>query len=193
MLVHSAETGLLSDCTAIVVAQEQPDCATLRALAERVGFGSVTEFSRAIPIDGSTRRLPYFLVHYGIGTAAKKQLLTQLRSDGADNVRYAPVVLFVPDGPADEMLFYIEMGFDDVICLPENTHILASRLASQIGQEQLFIETRHYLGPDRRRMEAPGYTHAGRSAQQDHTRLVIVRLPDLGVQVLSRQLFLKTL
>lgn len=190
MLADKVENGLLDTCAAIVVAHDEHDSAALVALGERVGFGSVTPFSES-QTDDPAHKVPFFLVHYGLGNAAKKLLLSRLRSAPTNNVRFAPVILFIPDGPSEEILFYIGMGFDDVICLPENSHILASRLATQLGQEHVFIETRTYLGPDRRRMELPGHTHPDRVGDYEHTKLTIVRKPGIGVEIARRQLFLK--
>ena len=186
-----AEAGLLSACAAIVVAHDERDSATLVALGGRVGFGSVTPFAQATLDNDPAHRLPFFLVHYSLGNAAKKLLLSRLRGAPSDNIRFAPIVLFIPDGPSEEILFYIGMGFDDVICLPENSHILASRLSTQIGQEHMFVETRTYLGPDRRRMELAGHTHPDRAGDYEHTKLTIIRKPGVGVRIARRQLFLK--
>lgn len=191
MLAGNAETGLLGGCVAVIVAHDDRDGAALRALAERVGFGSIRTISDDPHHEDPENRLTFFLVHYGIGNAVKKLLLSRLRSTPADSVRFAPIVLFIPDGPSEQILFYIGMGFDDVICLPENSHILALRLATQITQEHLYIETQTYLGPDRRRMELPGDTHPDRKGDFEHTKLTIVRKPGMGVKVARRQVYLK--
>jgi len=191
MPADTAQAGLLSACAAIVVAHDEPNSASLVALGGRVGFGSATPFAQASLDNDPAHRLPFFLVHYGLGNAAKKLLLSRLRGAPSDNIRFAPIVLFIPDGPSEEILFYIGMGFDDVICLPENSHILASRLSTQIGQEHMFIETRTYLGPDRRRMELPGDTHPDRAGDYEHAKLTIIRKPGVGVRIARRQLFLK--
>lgn len=192
MLSGSAETGVLGGCAAVVVAQEERDGAALRALAERVGFGTISTLSEAPHTQDPEHSLTFFLLHFGLGNAAKKLLLSRLRANPSDNIRYAPIILFLPDGPSEEILFYIGMGFDDVICLPENSHVLASRLATQITQEHLYIQTQTYLGPDRRRMELPGDSHPERKGDFEHAKLTIVRRPGLGVKVARRQLFLKT-
>jgi hypothetical protein len=191
MQAGSAESGLLGGCAAVVVAHEERDSASLQALAKRVGFGSVSTLSEGPHREDPEHSLTFFLLHFGLGNAGKKLLLSRLRGHPSDNVRFAPIVLFIPDGPSEEILFYIGMGFDDVICLPENSHIVASRLATQISQEHLYIETQSYLGPDRRRMELPGDTHPERKGDYEHTKLTIVRKPGVGVNVIRRQLFLK--
>ena len=76
---------------------------------------------------------------------------------------------------------------DDIIRLPEDSHVLSARLATQIGQEHVYIETHSYLGPDRRRMEPPGQSHPGRTGKHDYTNLTLLRSPELGVQILRRQ------
>ncbi|QQR35137.1 hypothetical protein JI749_12230 [Devosia oryziradicis] len=187
------ETGLLGGCAAVIVAHDEADSAALQAIARHVGFGSVSTVAEGPHGDDPEHSLTFFLVHFGLGIAGKTMLLSRLRGHPSDNVRFAPIVLFIPDGPGAEVLFYIEMGFDDVICLPENSHIVASRLATQIGQEHLYIETKTYLGPDRRRMELPGASHPDRKGEYEHTKLFIVRKPGIGTSVVRRQIFLKAI
>ena len=183
----------LAQCSAIVVAHDHRDVAALLALGHKVGFGSVLAHARAGPAIRPRERLIFFLVHFALGDSAKRQLLDRVRRSPAANVRLAPVVLFTPDGPYEEMLAHIEMGFDDVICLPEKSPVLAGRLAAQLGQEHLYIQTATYLGPDRRRMERPGHTHPGRRAGGfDHTQLTVLRTPDAGARVVKKQIFLST-
>ncbi len=191
MHAHEADPSVLAHCAAIVVAHDEADTAALINLGEKVGFGMVTSSAQFSGNDWHIHRILYFLVHYGIGTEAKRQLLDRVRHAGSVNICFAPIVLFLQDGPGDEMLEYIEMGFDDVICLPENSHIVSTRLATQIGQEHTYIETRTYLGPDRRRMELPDHMHPGRTGDHDYTNLTLLRTPEMGVQILRRQLIVK--
>lgn len=191
MLAHEADPSVLAHCAAIVIAHDEHDTAALVTLGEKVGFGMVSGSSQFSGNDWHIHRVLFFLVHYGIGPEAKRQLLDRVRRASSVNICFAPVVLFLQDGPGDEMLEYIEMGFDDVICLPENSHILSTRLASQLGQEHLYIETRTYLGPDRRRMELPGHSHPERTGEYEHTKLAVLRTPEMGVQILRRQLFVR--
>lgn len=186
------EGGRLAACSAIALARSEPDCEALMALARKVGFGSVHGFTDADKAsDVPSHKLLFFLLHFALAPETKKQFLRQVRGAASVNLCFAPVVMFLPDGPGDRVLEHIEMGFDDVICLPENSRILAARLSAQIGQEQLYIETRTYLGPDRRRMELPDHTHPARTGDTEHTRLTILRTPEHGAQVLRRQVFFK--
>ncbi|KKC39587.1 hypothetical protein WH87_05310 [Devosia epidermidihirudinis] len=157
------------------------------SLGQRIGFGTVVDHSDYSQIE--PLQLPFFLMHYAISDPAKAQLLHALRRSPQFNVRFAPIILIMPDGPLD-LVHYIEMGFDDVICLPEKAPILTARFNNQLGQEKLFIEAEGYLGPDRRRM-AGGDAANRRTADTTHTRIIIVRQPGRGVSVLKRQLVLR--
>jgi hypothetical protein len=182
----SLEPGPLGDCTAIIVAHDETTSITLLSLGQRVGFGQVTTASEPL------YPLVFFLVHFGIGRVAKEKLIQQIRATASPLVQLAPIILFAPDGPYDRLLEYIEMGFDDVIFLPEKRHVLAARLAAQVDQEHIYIETGSYLGPDRRRMELPGHTHPNRgSGSFEHKRLTVLRKVDSGPQIVRTQLFLK--
>lgn len=186
------EGGRLARCSAIALAPSEPDLEALMTLARRLGFGSVHGFTdpeeaSAVP----SYNLLFFLVHFALSTEGKKRFLKQLRRAATINVCFAPVVVFLPDGPGDQVIEHIGMGFDDVISLPENSRVLAARLAAQVGREQLYIETGSYLGPDRRRMERAEHSHPARTGETEHTRLTIVRTPEQGVQVLRRQVFFK--
>lgn len=186
------EGGRLARCSAIALAPSEPDCEALMTLARRLGFGSVHGFTEpekagAVP----SHNLLFFLVHFALTTEDKKRFLKQLRRAPTINVCFAPVVVFLTDGPGEQVAEHINMGFDDVISLPQDSRVLAARLAAQVGREQLYIETGTYLGPDRRRLERPEHSHPERTGETEHTRLTILRTPEQGVQVLRRQVFYK--
>lgn len=185
--MHAADPLVLAHCAAIAVARDDFDSEALISIGRKVGFGAVADFSHFAGNDWHAHPLLFFLVHYGIGIEAKRALLNKVRRASSVNICFAPVVLFMQDGPGEEAIKYVEMGFDDVICLPEDGHILSARLATQIGREHLYVETRTYLGPDRRRLEPAGHTHPERSGDQEYARLTLMRSPEGGVQVLRRQ------
>lgn len=190
--MHVDDRFVLAHCIAIVVAHDAFDTGALMEIGHEVGFGAVVDFSSTAGNPWNGHPLLFFLVHHGIGVAAKRAVLDKVRHASSVNICFAPVVLFLQDGPAEEALQYIEMGFDDVICLPEDAHVLSGRLAKQIGQEHLYVETRTYLGPDRRRMEPPGHTHPNRSERQDFTKLTVLRSPEKGVEILKRQMVIRS-
>lgn len=179
-----ADPTMLAYCAAIVVARDEADSRALISLGEKLGFGTVRDFSH-FANDWHAHPLMFFLVHYGIGREAKRQLLDRLRRANSVNICFAPVVLFLQNAQADEARTFMEMGFDDVICLPEDSLVLSTRLATQFGREHTYIETRSYIGPDR--AEASGHI-AGRN----HATLTLLRTPEDGVQILRRQIVSRT-
>ena len=108
-----------------------------------------------------------------------------------DDVRYAPVVLFAADGPFEQYLSYIDMGFDDIITLPENATIVEQRLIAQLDTEHTYFETATYFGPDRRRMEVEVPHQFQRSdAPHSHVRHYFARDPRRGIVVLHSDSYL---
>jgi hypothetical protein len=185
---------LLQECKAIIVANHAYDRTELLQLARKMGFGQVVSHDT---VDGGSDEEPsvvFFLVHYNIGVETKQRLVSHLRFSALDQVRFAPIITFLPDGPSEDVLDHIEMGFDDVICLPENGHVLQSRLLAQVETEQLYIESENYLGPDRRRMEAAGDPYPGRrQGHYEHNRLTIYRSVTEGISVVKREVYLRSI
>lgn len=177
---------VMAHCIAIAVARDEFDTRALMEIGHKVGFGAVVDFTH-FANDWHAHPLVFFLVHYGIGVAVKQALLDKVRRASSVNICFAPVVLFLQEGQGDKPLEYIEMGFDDVICLPADSAALSAQLARQIGQEHRYIETRTYLGPDRRRLEPAGYSHPLRTGKYDYTNLIVHRSPQHGVEIRRRE------
>ncbi len=171
-------------CNAIVIAPSPSESRPLVHLAERVGFGHVTDSFAPRALRYLTS---YFILHYGLSEEAMQRVLTQVRSSGHEETRFAPVILISDDCPVDRLLHYIQLGFDDVIALPEKRDELSARLATQLTAEQLYIQTASYFGPDRRRMELPGHAGDRRTGGGTHMRLTIQRDAESGTRVLQRQ------
>jgi len=186
--MHAADPEMLAHCIAIAVAHDDFDSRALIEIGEKVGFGAVTDHVHFGGNDWLAHPLLFFLVHHAIGTKAKVALLDRVRHASTVNICFAPVVLFIQDGKQEEVGPFIDMGFDDVVCLPEDSLVLSRRLATQFSREHLYVETRTYLGPDRRRMEAPGHTRPDRTGTHDHAQLSVLRTPEHGVQILRRQI-----
>jgi len=136
------------------------------------------------------RKVPnlFFLLHFGTEDAEKADMLARLRRYPSPRVRLAPIILVAQDCDADTFLRYVQMGFDDILCLPDSAELLVDRLIGQLNHDIVYIETADYLGPDRRRMELPGAGHANRVSNAHlHTRLIIHRSLSNGPAVLQRQ------
>jgi DNA-binding NarL/FixJ family response regulator len=184
-------SGTLSRCQALVVAHGEQHTGMMLRLCRSVGFGEATDLSELAFASIEQNRVIYILMHYDLGDGAKEKLLATLRRVERPEISFAPVVLFMPDIPYDDMLKYIEMGFDDVVCLPEKIDVLHNRLEKQLNSDQVYVRTDTYFGPDRRRMEVAGNSHHQRTGTTEFTKTVIRRVPGDGVKVISRQLIVR--
>lgn len=174
---------MLSECNAFIVAPSRTEAEQLERMAERVGFGYVaTSFSPEALHFGLT----FFVLHFRLPDDAMRAIIAQVRHSPDDDTRYAPIVLFTDDCPVERLLGYIQLGFDDVIALPEKREVLEARLDAQLRSEQVYYETDTYLGPDRRRMELSSHQDDRRTGVTPFTTLVIRRDPTQGVSVQRR-------
>lgn len=180
---------MLERCVAQLIGRGDDQIRMLERIGHRAGFVELQ------PLGGgagaSDRKLNYFLVHHGLGAGALEGVLRSVRSSIIDDVRYAPVVLFAADGPFEEYLGYIQMGFDDVITLPEKAAIVEQRLVAQLGSEHMYFDTATYFGPDRRRMEVePPAEHKRAVMPHSHVRHYFRRDPDRGIVVVRSDSYL---
>lgn len=185
--MHAADPSVLAHCVAIVLARDERDGAALMRLAEQLRFGAILAHGATPPPSQFHHRLVFYLVHFDYDLAGKQKLLFDLRHAPSVSLSFAPVVLFLRQAADDEVLHNIELGFDDVITVPEDALVIGRRLAAQIGQEHLYIETRHYLGPDRHRLDHAAQRRPVRQALEEHAQLTIMRRPETGVHIVRRQ------
>jgi len=183
-------SSILSECAAVACCPLGAPLKSLEHVAQATGFGLFAHYQDVTGLRAASFQILYFLVHYGTPDAEKVETLTRLRQYPSLRVRLAPVILVTQDCDATTFLGYVQMGFDDILCLPESSELLVDRLVGQLNHDILYIQTRDYFGPDRRRMELPGTQHAARqSTAQMHTRLTIHRSLAEGPVILERQDF----
>jgi hypothetical protein len=100
------------------------------------------------------------------------------------------MVYCAEDPSIETIMACINMGFDDIVALPQPAEKLRRRLSRQIGQNVVFFETAGYFGPDRRNRVAtlkPG--PAVHRTGGPFRRLEIVRNLLDGVSVLRDEFF----
>jgi hypothetical protein len=182
-VTQPVSTVSLSACAAVVIATDDGGTASLCALAKAVGFGAALDFRT--PSAHTTDLMPFYFLHHTVTDAAKARFLKAIRATEDPRKKYAAVILFLPKGPAHQTVFYVEMGFDDVLFLSESNQTISDRLLQQVGQEVVFVQTGSYLGPDRRRMERirkdDPRRRPGGSGQ--YSRLSVLRDPVHGPRV----------
>ena len=84
-----------------------------------------------------------------------EDLLTWIRSNEDDNVRFLPVI--VVSAYTTEYITSItrDLGANEILVKPVSGKGIASRICSVIDSPRPFIETADYFGPDRRRQNTP--------------------------------------
>lgn len=182
----------LSGCLASLVAQTPSQLRALETLTLRTGFSDVCseKDGLAFPARGDPR-LAYFLFHYEISPELLRHAIGAIRADG--RFRFNPAVVVVGECSETEALRYINLGFDDILLLPQSARVIERRLSRQLGTPVSYFETDTYFGPDRRRANVLS------AAQRDlrtpgrhrHVRYLIQRSGH-GVDVLRREVVVST-
>lgn len=175
---------MFESCRAYVMAANLRDSLALETVAHHLGFGEVIS-----GLGGSTRAgrpgtaITYFFLDYRMRDEELVDTITAIREERGSRLCYSPIVLLTADRAAETVVRYVRFGFDDVISLPARRDELAERLAGQL-HEQVYIETKDYFGPDRRRLDRGAELRLGISP---HTRLLFERDPRRGIKVLHRE------
>jgi DNA-binding response OmpR family regulator len=184
----SERTSVLSECAAIACCSPGAPMRGLEHFSMATGFGLFVHSRDLSGLKAQRFKNLFFLVHFALPDPDKSEFLTVLRRNSANRVRLSPVILVTQDCDVDVFLGYVQMGFDDILCLPDSADLLVDRLVGQLNHDILYIETADYFGPDRRRMEVQGASHAARVSNAHlHTRLVIHRSLAEGPVIVQRQ------
>ncbi|PXA99067.1 hypothetical protein DMC47_05670 [Nostoc sp. 3335mG] len=136
---------------AVTFAPGAVESAALGDLARRLGFGTVAAYAPEMEIP--RERLIFCIVHGLLPDATKQKILRGLRTSENTLRRYAPIVCVVPGGPRHQIVPLVQMGFDEVLFLRDQLADMQRKLAQQLRQDILYVQTGHYFGPDRRRIE----------------------------------------
>ncbi|CAN7271840.1 response regulator [Devosia sp. LjRoot16] len=175
---------MFESCRAYVMAANLRDSLALETVAHQLGFGEVVcGLGNPAYAGRSATSITYFFLDYRMRDEELVDTISAIRAERTSQLCYSPIILFTTDRAAETVVRYVRFGFDDVISLPARRDELAERLADQL-REQVYIETKDYLGPDRRRLDRGAELRLGISP---HTRLVLERDPRRGVRVLDRE------
>jgi len=175
---------MFESCRAYVMAANLRDSLALETVAHQLGFGEVVcGLGNPAYAGRSATSITYFFLDYRMRDEELVDTISAIRAERTSRLCYSPIILFSADRAAETVVRYVRFGFDDVISLPARRDELAERLADQL-HEQVYIETKDYLGPDRRRLDRGAELRLGISP---HTRLVLERDPRRGVRVLDRE------
>lgn len=174
---------MFEQCRAFIVATTQAESRVLELMAQHLGFGGIT--SSTGEARGSVRaNVTFFFVGHRMDDPAMADVIEAVREDHRGKLSYSPILLFTEDGSTACKRKYVHFGFDDVIELPAPRDTLVSRIGAQLYSDQLYVETKDYFGPDRRRLDSGAELRIGASA---YTQVLFERDPRRGIHVISRE------
>jgi hypothetical protein len=180
----------MTDCRACLIAETSAQLSTLEKMVARTGFGQIcagleswrTEAPDAPPVT-------YFFFHYRADEDVLESALAEIRARAELNIRFSPAIAVVGDCSEQDVLRMIDLGFDDIVVLPEAPRILRQRFAAQLDAPFTYFETSTYFGPDRRRAARDPTAAIRRQAgPSEHVRYLIRRGPRDGIRVLRREI-----
>ena len=185
-------TPPMADCCACLVADTEAQLTTLQTMAARTGFGLTCVGLDAWRARGAgDPSVTFFFFHYRVHETDLAAALAEIRGQDDLNLRFSPAIAVVGECTEQDVLRFIELGFDDIVVLPEAPRILRRRFASQLNANITYFETPTYFGPDRRRAvhDPTAATRRGHGPSE-HTRYQIRRSPRDGIRVLRREIVL---
>lgn len=172
---------------AYVVGPQDMAWTTLFDMARDLGFAGVSDFRGLSQVEEQAGETPvcYFLFSSVPDVRVLRPLARDIRFSASGLMRFAPMVYCAENPSVETIMACINMGFDDIVALPQTAPRLRARLARQIDRNMVFYETPGYFGPDRRNrvasLAAPRTPSRGAGPFR---RLEIVRNLLSGVSVL---------
>ena len=159
---------------------------TLFDMAGALDFAGVSDYRGISQVEQQAGETPvcYFLFS-AAAMSDIRPVADAIRFSAARAIRFSPMVYCAEAPSVDTTMACINMGFDDIVALPQSRPSLRQRLARQIGRHMVFYETPGYFGPDRRnRIALPEHPPLAGRAGGSFRRLEIVRNLLDGVSVL---------
>ena len=137
---------------AYVVGPQDKAWQTLFDMAGELGFAGVSDYRGTSQVEQQAGETPvcYFLFSAASDLRDLRPVADAIRFSSSRAIRFSPMVYCAEEPSVDTIMACINMGFDDIVALPQSKPKLRQRLARQIGQNMVFYETAGYFGPDRR-------------------------------------------
>lgn len=137
---------------AYIVGPQDATWSRLFGIVSEIGFRGVSSYRGLSQVaqQASDTPLCYFLFSGVPNIADLRQVARDIRYAANPAVRFSPMVYCAEDLSLEATIGCINLGFDDVIALPQSEAALRTRLQRQVGKHVVFYEAAGYFGPDRR-------------------------------------------
>ena len=104
-----------------------------------------------------TRRIDIMLVDWKMAPIDGLAFTRMIRCDSASPNPYLPIIMLTAHTEASRVAAARDAGVSGFVRKPISTRLLFDRIASALTDRRLFIRSDSFCGPDRRRLQIPGY------------------------------------
>lgn len=174
---------MFEQCRAVIIGADPRKSRTLELIARNLGFGDAVDYSEG-DSGAAKAQVTFCFVDDQMPDEGLIEVLDIVRTERRNNLCYSPVILFSEDDSSVATLRHVRLGFDDGVTLPVSRENLTQQLGRQLYEDQVYFETKDYLGPDRRRMDrGPDL----RITASPYAQVMFYRDPERGIRVLGRE------
>ncbi|MEL0114540.1 MAG: response regulator [Rickettsiales bacterium] len=118
-----------------------------------LGFEQIKEFAEA---EAALREIEHFgpdivLTDWHMEPMDGIELVKRIRNEGAEEVRYVPIVMLTGHSEADRVCAARNAGANEFLAKPVSANSIHSPILRIIENPRPFIKSEDYFGPDRRR------------------------------------------
>ncbi|KKB78660.1 hypothetical protein VW35_09030 [Devosia soli] len=171
---------------AYVVGPQDMAWQTLFDMSKDLDLAGVSDYRGLSQVEQQAGQTPvcYFLFSAVKDLSQLRPVAHAIRFSSSPLIRFSPMVYCAEEPSIETAVACINMGFDDVVALPQTKAKLADRLARQVDRNLVFYESQGYFGPDRRNRVAERTQRTAKAPGGPFRRLEIVRSLLDGVSVL---------
>lgn len=177
---------------AYIVGPQDAAWSRLFRSASELGFAGVSSYRGPSQVEQQAGQTPlcYFLFSAVPDISQLRSVAHAIRFAAKPAIRFSPMVYCAEKPSMEAIMGCINMGFDDIVALPQTTAALRARLERQVDRRIVFYEASGYFGPDRRN-RLPALKPLGQSGRRGgpFRRFEITRHGLDGVSVKSDEFF----
>ncbi|WEJ58427.1 hypothetical protein [Devosia sp. FJ2-5-3] len=178
------------DAYVYIAGPQGQNCSALFDLVNKLGFAGVSSFRGIEQVAEQTQRNPIcFILCSSVSDPAHLRPIAEaVRFCALPRVRFSPLVYLADEPSIETTIACVNMGFDDIVALPQSSAQLRDRLERQLGQVKIYYEASGYFGPDRRRNLVPKRVGLETRQGGPFRRLEVIRDLQSGVSVLRDEI-----
>ncbi|MBF0679589.1 MAG: hypothetical protein IR164_11705, partial [Devosia sp.] len=178
------------DAYVYIAGPDDDRCAALFDLVSGIGFTGVSSFRGIAQVSEQIARNPICFILCS-SVADPRQLratAAAVRFCDQPSVRFSPLIYLTEHPSIETTMACANMGFDDVVALPQSRAQLRERLEHQVGEMKVYYEASGYFGPDRRRNTVSRRDGADVRQGGPFRRFELIRDARSGISVMREEM-----